>query len=471
MEAKARILVVDDDPVVQRSCRRILEPAHEVSQALTGQEALSLLAQGRFDLALVDLKLPDLSGMDILRQQPNLFPDTLVVMITGFSTVSCAVEAIKLGAFDYLPKPFSPEELELAVEKAFRQRRLRHDYRRLQEALSDQYRLRRLIGQSEAMKRVFSLIQAVAETDSTVLLSGESGTGKELAARAIHFSSRRRDKPFVAVDCGAIAANLIASELFGHVRGAFTGADHDHGGLIQAADGGTLLLDEINNLPPDPQASLLRVIEAREVRAVGAPSSVQVDVRYIASTNRNLKELVEQGKFREDLFYRFNVFPIHLPPLRERREDIPVLARHFLAEFSARMHKPVSDFTPEALEAFTRYDWPGNVRELSNVVERLVILCPGGAIGQAHFQETIASATVGWNVPQTADELNQMRHHIRDRSVVDIEKAFLLEALKRNDYNVTRSAEQTGMQRSNFQALLKKHNLRIKDQLPRANNE
>jgi DNA-binding NtrC family response regulator len=467
MNTKARILVVDDDPVVRRSCERILGQTYDVKLAQTGQEGLDSLKTERFDLVLVDLKLPDISGMDILRQAPDLFPDTPVIIITGYSTISSAVEAIKLGAFDYVAKPFNPEELELAVEKSFRERRLRSDYRRLQEALLDQYRISRLLGESEAMKRVFLLVGQVAPTDSTVLLTGESGTGKELVARAIHFSSLRKDRPFVAVDCGAIAPNLIASELFGHVRGSFTGAVEDRTGLIQAADGGTLFLDEVSNLPLDLQATLLRVIEAHEVRAVGASEPVRVDVRYVAATNRDLREMVDQRTFREDLFYRFNVFPIHLPPLRERRQDIPLLARHFLAMFSARLHKRIEDFTPEALDALTRYDWPGNVRELSNVVERLAILCSAARIGQAHLQESMTASTIPSAVPQTAEELNELKKKLRDQAVLDAEKAFLVEALRRNDYNVTRAADQTGMQRSNFQALLKKHALRIKDQIPR----
>ena len=463
MNSKVRVLVVDDDPVVRRSCERILGKDYDVQLAENGTEGLSLLAAEPFDLALIDLKLPDISGMDILRQAPNAFPDVPLIIITGYSTIKGAVEAIKMGAFDYVAKPFTPDEMEAAVEKALRRRRLLRDYRKLQHALSDQYRFTRLIGESPAMKGVLSRIQQVAGTDSTVLLTGESGTGKELVARAIHFSSPRKDARFVAVDCGAIAPTLIASELFGHVRGAFTGATADRSGLIQTADGGTLFLDEISNLPLDLQATLLRVIEAEEVRPVGSSASVKVNARYVAATNRDLRALVGDGKFREDLFYRLNVFPIHLPPLRERREDIPALGRHFLAMFSVRIHKRVDDFTPEALNALMQYDWPGNVRELSNVVERLVILCGEGPVGQAHVRESLTVATPCASIPHTAEELNEARKKLRDQAAADIEKTFLMEALRRNDHNVTRAADQTGMQRSNFQALLKKHGLRIRD--------
>jgi len=468
MKIKARILVVDDDPVVRRSCERILGEMYDVTLAESGQAGLAALEPpAAFDLALVDLKLPDISGQDFLRRAPNCFPDLPIIIITGYSTIKSAVDAIKMGAFDYLAKPFGPDELEAAVEKALRQRRLQKDYRALQETLAERYRVSRLIGESPEMARVLALIEQVAQTDTTVLLTGESGTGKELVARAIHFSSPRRDARFVAVDCGAIAPDLIASELFGHVRGAFTGAVADRAGLIQAADGGTVFLDEISNLPLDLQATLLRVIETREVRPLGTAEAATVNVRYIAATNRDLTAMVNQGGFREDLFYRLNVFPIRLPALRERREDIPRLAGHFLSLFAARMHKKIEDFTPEALDVLVQYDWPGNVRELSNVVERLVILCRGERIGQAHLRESMSVAAPVPTVPQTVAELNELKKKLRDQAAGEVERAFFLEALRRNQYNVTRAAEQTGMQRTQFQALLKKHGLRIRDLIER----
>ncbi len=467
MEKKARVLVVDDDPLVRRSCERIFGQSYDVRLAENGREGLEMLAGESFDLVLVDLKLPDMGGIDILREAPDRFPDVPVIIITGYSTIESAVEAIKMGAFDYVAKPFTPDELEASVEKALRQRRLLSDYRELKNALGERYRVSRVIGESSGMKRVFSLIEQVAQTDSTVLLTGESGTGKELVARAIHFSSPRKDARFIAVDCGAIAPSLIASELFGHVKGAFTGATADRAGLLRAADGGTLFLDEISNLPLDLQTTLLRVIETQEIRPVGVSASVGVDVRYVAASNRDLQSLVGEGKFREDLFYRLNVFPIHLPALRERRDDIPALARHFLAMFSTRMHKRVEDFTSEAMQVLTQYDWPGNVRELSNVVERLVILCSEGRVGGARLRESMSVSPAGASVPQTAAELNAARKRLRDSAVAEIERAFLIEALRRNGYNVTRAAEETDMQRPNFQALLKKHGLRIKDIIAR----
>ena len=459
--------MVDDDPVVRSSCERVLGQDHDVRLAETGRDGLASLEAETFDLALVDLKLPDISGMDILQQAPDRFPDVPIIIITGYSTVRNAVEAIKTGAFDYLAKPFTPDELEAAVEKALRQRRLLRDYRGLQDELTDRYEVSRLIGESPAMKRVLSLVEQVAETGSTVLITGDSGTGKEVIARAIHFSSPRRDARFVAVDCGAIAPSLIASELFGHVKGSFTGATEDRQGLIQAADGGTLFLDEIGNLPLDLQPTLLRAIETREVRAVGASDPVKVNVRYVAATNRDLRALVDESKFREDLFYRLNVFPIGLPSLRDRPEDVPILAKHFLALYSTKMHKRIDGFTPEAMDLLVEYDWPGNVRGLSNVVERLVILCAEGRVGQAHIRESLAVPASAPSIPQTAGELNALRKELRAQAAEDVEKAFLLEALRRNDYNVTKAAKQTGMQRPNFQSLLKKHGLRIKDIIAR----
>ena len=402
---KARILVIDDDSLIRRSCERILGNEYTVESAENGREGIERLSSQDYHVALVDLKLPDISGVEILQHAPDRFPDIPLIIITGYATIKTAVQAIKIGAFDYVSKPFTPDDLRAVVEKALRQRRLLADYRELRSALEERYHVGQLLGESHVMKDVLAAIAQVAPTDSTVLLTGESGTGKELAARAIHLSGPRKEARFVAVDCGAIPANLIASELFGHVRGAFTDAKSDRPGLVQTADGGTLFLDEISNLPPDLQATLLRAIEEREVRPVGASKGTTVDVRFIAATNCDLRTLVKEGGFREDLFYRLNVFPIHLPPLRERRQDIPLLAQHFLNTFSTRMHKQIGGFTPEAMDLLKQYGWPGNVRELSNVVERLVILCNQDRVGQAHLRESLTAPQPTSGMPQTAAEL------------------------------------------------------------------
>jgi len=463
MKSKPRLLIIDDDPVVQKSCRRALSGSCTIVIAVNGAEGLSRLETESFDAALVDLKLPDMNGMDILKHGPDRFADVPMVVITGYSTVASAVEAIKLGAFDYIAKPFGPEELEIVIEKALKQRQLLIDYEELQRTLSDRERVLPIIGDSAAMKKVFLLVEQVAKTDSTVLLIGESGTGKELIAHAVHSHSLQKDSRFVAVDCGAIAPNLIASELFGHVRGAFTGATADRTGLMQTADGGTLFLDEIGNLPFDLQASLLRVIETNEMRPVGSSASIKLNVRYISATNQDLGTLISEGKFREDLAYRLNVFPIKIPSLRERREDIPTLGQHFLALFSAKMHKHIEAFTDEAMSALVEYDWPGNVRELSNVVERLAILCGEGMVGLMHVHQALPTADGFETPPTTARELNEARKSARSQASFHVEESFLKEALRRNDFNVTKAAAQTGMQRPNFQALLKKHGLRIAD--------
>ena len=469
MPTRSRILVVDDDEMVVESCRRVLEPTHTLDGRGDAQAGLAALETESFDCVLLDLMLPGMSGMEALRRAKDACPDIPVVMITGYASVGTAVEAVKHGAFDYLAKPFTPEELSGAVEKAIRQRRLLQDYRRLQGSVGEQYHVSRLLGESQGMRRVFSLIEQVAATDTTVLVSGETGVGKDMVARAVHFSSPREVARFVAVDCGAVPASLIGSELFGHERGAFTGADANREGLIQAAEGGTLFLDEIGNLPMDCQATLLRALEDREVRPVGASKFEKVNVRFVAATNQDLQELVASGDFRRDLFYRLNVFPIHIPPLRERREDIPLLARHFLSLHAAKMHRDPAEFSEEALGLLAHYDWPGNVRELSNIVERLAILSSGSEISAAAMRDCLAVTASAQErgespeTPRTTEELNIARRKARDEAAAEVEKRFLLEALHTHDFNVTRASEAVAMQRTNFQALLRKHNLRIRD--------
>ncbi|HUT33322.1 MAG TPA: sigma-54 dependent transcriptional regulator [Planctomycetota bacterium] len=463
MSAKPRILVIDDDPIVRRSCERILAPAHDVCLAETGRQGLRLLLSDPFHVALVDLKLPDIAGTDILAEAPDHFPDVPVIIITGYSTIKSAVETIKMGAFDYLAKPFTPDELLAAVEKALRQRRLLTEYRALQIAAEGSFRLSSVCAESPPMRQVILRVRQAAPTDTTVLITGESGTGKELIARALHFLGPRKDARFVAVDCGAIAPGLIASELFGHVAGAFTGATTASPGLIQTAHGGTLFLDEISNLPLDLQATLLRAIEERQVRPVGAAEPLPVNIRLVAATNRDLGALVAEGKFRADLYYRLNVLPIAIPPLRERKVDIPHLARHFLARHAAKSHKRIDDFTPEALNLLMAHDWPGNVRELSNVVERIVVQCTQGRIGQAHVRDTIPAPAPEPPVPTTAAELYQRKDDLHGQAVAETERAFLLAALRRSHFNASRAAADVGMQRTHFQALLRKHGLRIRD--------
>jgi transcriptional regulator with GAF, ATPase, and Fis domain len=325
------------------------------------------------------------------------------------------------------------------------------------------YRFENIIGDSPAMQAVFRLVARCAPTNSTVMLRGESGTGKELIARAIHYNSLRKDRPFVPVDCTSLSESLLESELFGHVKGSFTGAVSNKKGLFETADGGTLFLDEIGNITLSTQAKLLRFIEEREFKAVGDTRVQKVDIRLITATNKDLEGMVSDGEFRDDLYYRINIFPIEIPPLRDRRDDIPPLALHFLQKFSIEIHQKPSEFSPGALNLLMNHDWPGNVRELENVVERAVILSGGDVIRQGHLVDIMGMMPqVELNVPRTSEELKQLKKVARQKSVENVEKHFVLGALKRSGWNVTRAAEETGMQRSNFQALMAKYDIRIR---------
>ena len=390
-------------------------------------------------------------------------PDIDVIMVTGLSQIETAVRSMKLGAFDYLPKPFDPDELKLVVKRAMERRQLRQENIDLKSEVSSKYRFENIIGSSPQMQGVYRLIAKCAPTNSTVMLTGESGTGKELIARAIHYNSLRKDKPFVAVDCNSLSENLLESEMFGHVKGSFTGAVVNKKGMFEIADSGTLFLDEIGNISLSTQAKLLRVIQEREFKAVGDTRSQSANFRLITATNKDLKAMVAEGTFREDLFYRINIFPILTPPLRERRDDIPPLAFHFLNVFSEELGKKVVEFSEGAMSALVHYDWPGNVRELENTIHRAVILATDRVVRQAHLTNIVdLLPRLDLDVPRTSDELKRIKKVAREKSVENIEKQFVLEALKRNAWNVTRSAEETGMQRANFQALMKKYDIRIR---------
>jgi DNA-binding NtrC family response regulator len=464
---KGRILLVDDEEIVLRSCQRILGRDYEIDTASDGLQALGKVNQNPYDVLILDIKMPKMDGIEVLRRVKEARPDIDVIMVTGLNEIGTAVKAMKLGALDYLPKPFEPDELELAVARAF-------DRRAGLAGVSDSggnddssYRFENIIGASPAMQAVFRLIARCAPTNSTVMLRGESGTGKELIARAIHYNSLRSDHAFVPVDCTSLSENLLESELFGHVKGSFTGAVSNKKGLFEMADGGTLFLDEIGNIPLSTQAKLLRFIEEREFKAVGDTRTQSVDIRLITATNKDLESMVADGDFRDDLYYRINIFPIEIPPLRERREDIPALASHFLLQFSGEMKQPTREFSPGAMNLLMNHDWPGNVRELENVVERAVILASGDVIRQGHLVNIIDMLPhIDLDVPRTSEELKQVKKIARRKSVENVEKHFVLRALKRNRWNVTRAAEDTGMQRSNFQALMAKYDIRIRGTEP-----
>ena len=408
--------------------------------------------------------MPKIDGLEVLHRIKEGYPDVDVIMITGLSQIDTAVKSMKLGAFDYLPKPFDPDELKLVVKRALERRRLLTENLNLKTEVSAKYRFDNIIGTSPQMQGVFRLVAKCAPTNSTVMLTGESGTGKEMIARAIHYNSLRNDRPFVAVDCNALSENLLESELFGHVKGAFTGAVTNKQGMLEIAEGGTLFLDEIGNISLTTQAKLLRVIQEREFKAVGGTKTQEANFRLITATNKDLKAMIADGRFREDLFYRINIFPIAIPPLRDRRDDIPALAFHFLRTFNEELGKKVTEFSEGAMGVLMNYDWPGNVRELGNTVQRAVILATDSVIRAAHLVNIDGTSPgPAVDIPRTGDELKQVKKLAREKSVENIEKLFVLEALKRNAWNATKSAEETGMQRANFQALMKKYNIRLRE--------
>jgi len=462
----ARILVVDDEDIVIKSCMRILDgDDYQIDVAHDGREALRKVEENPYDVMILDIMMPNLGGLEVLRRVKEAYPDVDVIMITGLSQIDTAVQAMKLGAFDYISKPFEPDEFKLVVQRALERRRLLRENLNLKSEVSAKYRFENIIGSSPQMQAVYRLVAQCAPTNSTVLLTGESGTGKEVIARAIHYNSLRKDKPFVPVDCNSLSENLLESELFGHVKGAFTGAVTNKKGMFEVAGSGTLFLDEIGNFSMGIQGKMLRVLQEREYRAVGDTRTLTANFRLITATNKDLKAMGAAGSFRDDLFYRINIFPIHVPALRERKEDIPALAYHFLKVFNAELGKKVTDISEGAVSTLVNYGWPGNVRELENVMQRAVILTSDSIIRQAHLVNIIdaSQAHAGLAVPRTGDELKRVKKAARERSVEEIEKQFVLEALKRNDWNVTKSAEETGMQRPNFQALMKKYAIRVRD--------
>ena len=462
-----RVLAVDDEEVVCESIRRVLTgEGYEVRTTRSPREGLELVRTDVFDLMLLDVKMPEMDGIELLRAVRAVSPETEVIIVTGYATIETAVEAVKLGAFDYLEKPVSPPQLIVAAARALERKHLVDLTDRLRSELESRHKIGNVVCSSAKMRKVMRMVAKVAPTNSTVLITGETGTGKDVIARAIHYNSRRKDGPFVVADCASLSESLLESEIFGHVKGAFTGAVKDRKGLAETARGGTLFLDEIGTLSPQLQSSLLRLIEEREIRPVGSDKPVSVDVRLVAATNEDLEALVESGQFRQDLFYRLSVMTIHLPPLRERREEIPLLAHHFFEKFSEELDKEIAGITPQAMAALEAHDWPGNVRELEHVIERAVLLAEETVDLDAIPLGT-RGGLVDWaDVPDDARVLAARKKEIRARSVEQLERLFVLKALRSAGGNVSEAARSVGMKRPNLHALMRKYDIDASDTVP-----
>lgn len=458
---RSRLLVVDDEAVIRDGLKRILEAEEfTVETCSSGYSAIEIMQQREFNLIITDLKMPGMSGIEVLKSVRTLQPNVPVILITGYASVETAVEAMKNGAADYLQKPFTPDLLLEKVRNTLAQRPLSLDETCLKEEIALHHGFHQFIGESKEMQKVYHRIMHVAATNSTVLITGESGTGKELAARAIHENSPRKDKPFVAVDCSSLAETLLESELFGHVKGSFTGAVQTKTGLFKVADGGTLFLDEVSNISLSTQAKLLRALQERKITPIGSTQPVPIDIHLVAATNKNLRVMASEGAFREDLFFRLNIIPIELPPLRDRTQDIPILIRHFLKKYTAEIGKEIKGVAPDVMAFLEGYAYPGNVRELENMIERAVVLAEGDIICNEDLElwdssDTPSPAMIE-RIPQNAEELKEMKRHIRDHAMDSLESAFVRHALERNGWNVTRAAEETGILRPNFQSMMKK---------------
>jgi two-component system response regulator PilR (NtrC family) len=465
-DTAARILIVDDE----RSMREMLaillrREGHEVVIADNGRGAMDLLNQRPFDVVVSDARMPDADGLDVLRHARSLNSSIIAIMITAYGSPELIRGVEELGVNDYVEKPFNTEVLKFRIRKELDRRRLQQENVLLKRAMHSAHRFENILGNSDAMVRVFDLVETIAPTGSTVLITGESGTGKELVARAIHGRSPRSERPFVAVNCGALTETLLDSELFGHVRGAFTGADGNKKGLIEVAEKGTIFLDEIGEMSPMLQVKILRVLQERKFRRVGGTEEIGADIRIITATNRDLGKMVAEGQFREDLYYRINVIPVRLPPLRERPEDVPMLAEHFVGKFAAQMKKPITGISGEAMACLTAYPWPGNVRELENAIERAVALERTPAILPESLPESVRGDAAGVQrvsppgaqgagpaqMPEKGFDLEQHVQHL--------EREYIAEALRRSGGVKVKAAELLGMSFRSFRYYMKKYNL------------
>ncbi len=445
MVGKVRILVVDDELIIRESLHGWLKKSgYQVDTAEGGSAALAMLEKTPYDLLFLDIMMPVMSGIEVLEVVKEDYPQTLVVMITAYGSVETAVQAMKRGANDYLLKPFDPDQLSLLTEKLMQQKRIMDENIFLREQMAEAIRFENLVGRSEAMQELFTLIQDVAESDSPVLITGETGTGKELVAKAIHAKSARCNGPFIAINCGAFPEHLLESELFGHERGAFTGAHRAKKGRLDLAHHGTLFLDEVGIVPLKMQVDLLRVLETKEFHRLGGTAEIEVDFRTIAATNRDLQQAIEKGEFRQDFFYRLNVISLHIPPLRERRDDIPLLVEHFLDRYSRETNKDIDTINREAMSILRQYDWPGNVRELENAIERAVVIGKKRRLDPEEFSflaPHLSAAAETYSLEKT-----QVVH--------------LFKVLKEFDWNITKAAQALEINRVTLHKKIKKYNLR-----------
>ncbi|MGA8180926.1 MAG: sigma-54 dependent transcriptional regulator [Desulfobacterales bacterium] len=455
----AKILIVDDNPEVLKLIANILETnEYEVETVSRGESAIKKLESNDYDMVLTDLMMPDVDGMQVLEHVKSRASRTMCIILTGHGTIKSSVKAIKRGAFDYITKPVSPSELLIIVEKALKFKNLEEENIRLKKELKGKYHYKNIIGTSQVIKKIYDLIEKVSDTDGTVLITGASGTGKELIARSIHYNSQRSDKPLVVINCGAVPEALLESELFGHEKGAFTGAYKKRIGRFEMANGGTVFLDEIGEMSPALQIKLLRVLQEQQFERVGGTKTLHVDLRFIAATNKNLTVAINMEKFREDLYYRLNVIPIKVPSLKQRRSDIPLLIDFFLKKFQKTKDKKITGFSQSAMDSMWAYDWPGNVRELENVLKRLTILCEGPVVDMDDLPENIRDVSETSRSDEEVilgDELNL------NEAVQDYEKRIILEALEKSNWVKSKAAKLLNINRTTLVAKIKKQNIEI----------
>ncbi|MGB8658287.1 MAG: sigma-54 dependent transcriptional regulator [Candidatus Zixiibacteriota bacterium] len=453
-----KVLVVDDDPLLRdflsETLRRL---GFDVDLTSTGEEAFERIRRKDYDVILSDIRMPNMGGMELLKTAREYLPDAKVVMMTAYGTVQNAVEAMKLGAFEYVMKPFTIDEIELVITRALEHKQLLLENRLLRSEVVGKYSFDNIVGKSVHMQKIFGLVEGVADTRATVLITGESGTGKELIAKAIHYHSSRREGPFIRINCAAIPEGLVESELFGHEKGSFTGAIRQSRGRFELADRGTLLLDEISEISPHLQAKLLRVLQEREFERVGSGIPIQVDVRIIATSNRDLRDLIEKRKFREDLFYRLNVVPIHIAPLRERKEDIPALAQHFLKKYSLENNRQIEGISQKVYEMFLEYSWSGNVRELENYIERAVVTAQGKILTPRDFPKELSFG----RIRQPSGEIEV------GSTVYEAERKLILKTLKAHEGNRTKTAETLGISTRTLRNKLREYGLKEEETEPK----